>query len=84
MLGGADPVGVDRLGPSRVGLTAPAKQELLRGGLPARDDVVRDGSVLPSASRAERATIPIICAEMRPRSVRACSSEISFSFPSRQ
>ena len=39
-------------------------------------------SVLPSASRAERATIDIICADSRPRSSRACSSEISLSFPS--
>ena len=28
--------------------------------------------------------MPIICAEMRPRSSRACSSEISFSLPSFQ
>ena len=27
-------------------------------------------------------TMPIICDERRPRSSRACSSEISFSFPS--
>ena len=39
-------------------------------------------SVFPSAMRADRATMPIICAESRPRSSRACSSEISFSFPS--
>ena len=39
-------------------------------------------SVSPSATRAERATMAIICAEIRPRSVRACSSEISFSLPS--
>jgi hypothetical protein len=36
----------------------------------------------PSATRADRATMPIICAESRPRSSRACSSEISFSLPS--
>ncbi len=40
------------------------------------------GSAWPSATRAERATIDIICAERRPRSSRACSSEISFSLPS--
>ena len=28
--------------------------------------------------------MPIICADSRPRSSRACSSEISFSFPSFQ
>ena len=38
----------------------------------------------PSATAAERATISIIWAESRPRSWRACSSEISFSFPSFQ
>src|SRR5919205_168438 len=36
----------------------------------------------PSATAAERATMPIICEERRPRSSRACSSEISFSLPS--
>jgi hypothetical protein len=36
----------------------------------------------PSATAAERATISIISAESRPRSSRASSSEISFSFPS--
>src|SRR5581483_2668479 len=41
-------------------------------------------SLLPSARRAERATIDIICAESRPRSSRACSSEISLSLPSFQ
>src|ERR671934_1086588 len=42
------------------------------------------GCLCPSAIRAERATIDIICAESRPRSSRACSSEISLSLPRRQ
>ena len=41
MLGGADPVRVDRLDVPRVGLAAPAEQEPLGGGLALRDDVVR-------------------------------------------
>src|SRR5919204_262655 len=38
----------------------------------------------PSAFAAERATISIISADRRPRSSRACSSEISLSLPSFQ
>ena len=41
-----------------------------------------DAGSRPSATAAERATISIICAERRPRSSRACSSEISLSLPS--
>ena len=41
VLGGADPVGVDRLDVLRVGLPAPAEQELLGGGLALGDDVLR-------------------------------------------
>ena len=39
-------------------------------------------SLFPSARRAERATMPIICDDNRPRSSRACSSESSLSLPS--
>ena len=42
VLGGADPVGVDRGRVPRVGLAAPAQQELLGRRLPLRDDVVRN------------------------------------------
>ena len=85
VLGGADPVGVDRLHVPRVGLAAPAEQELLGGGRPAaRRPRPEPRRSWPSATRAERATIAIICAESRPRSSRACSSEISFSLPSFQ
>ena len=82
MLGRADPVRVDRLHVTRVGLAAPPEEELLRGRLALRDDVVGNLVGFPSARRAERATIDIICADSRPRSSRACSSEISFSLPS--
>ena len=41
MLGGADPVGVDRLDVIRVRLTTPAKQELLGRSLALCDDIVR-------------------------------------------
>ena len=41
VLGGADPVGVDRLHVPRVGLAAPAQQEALGRGLALRDHVVR-------------------------------------------
>ena len=47
MLGRADPVRVDRLDVTRVGLASPAKEELLRRGLPACDDLVRNGVGLP-------------------------------------
>ena len=40
MLGGADPVRVDRLDVVGVRLPAPAEQELLRGGLSTGDDVI--------------------------------------------
>ena len=46
MLGRADPVRVDRLHVPGVGLAAPAEEELLGGGLPLRDDVVRDAVVV--------------------------------------
>src|SRR6266550_3691474 len=42
MLGRADPVGVNRLHVTRVGLAAPPEQELLGGSLAARDDIVGD------------------------------------------
>ena len=67
---------------SRVGLAAPAQQELLGRGLALRDDVVRRRLACRRRRAAERATIAIICAESRPRSSRACSSEISISLPS--
>ena len=54
MLGGADPVRVDRLHVPRVGLAAPAEQELLGGGLPAGDHLVgnRVGVAVGQARRA--------------------------------
>ena len=81
MLGRADPVGVDRLDAPRVGLAAPAQEEFLGRGLALGDHVVRRRLVARRPWRAERATISIICAESRPRSSRACSSEISLSLP---
>ena len=58
VLGRADPVGVDRLDVPRVGLAAPAQEELLRGSRSASDDVLgNDVLVLrprrvPSARRS--------------------------------
>ena len=43
VLGGADPVGVDRLDVARIGLAAPAEEELLGRGLALGDDLVRHG-----------------------------------------
>ena len=47
MLGRADPVRIDRFHVTRVGLASPAKEELLRRGLPACDDLVGNGVRLP-------------------------------------
>ena len=83
MLGGADPVRVDR--PSRA--SGPPRRASGGGTSPQPSSPSRRRRRTPPASvrdDAERATIPIICADRRAQSSRACSSEISFSFPSFQ
>ncbi len=71
VLGRRDPVGVERLDVPRVGLAAPADQEL-RGRVlaPARP---RSRAPAAASPRAAWATIESAAAESRARSSRACS-----------
>ena len=78
VLGGRDPVGVDRLDVPRVGLAAPADQEL-RGRVLALLDLAL-GHRRPSP-RADWATIESAAAERRARSSRASSASMSTSCP---
>ena len=78
MLGGGDPVGVDRLDVVGVGLAAPAGQEALGGRARLVDLALRHRRRgRRRAPTARRTTAP--CAEARARSSRACSSAMSIS-----
>ena len=83
VLGRADPVRVDRLRPRGSASPRQRQEELLGGGPTLPDDVVRHVVRMPVRKRADRATIAIICAEIRARSSRARSSEIALSLPRR-
>ena len=76
VLGRRHPVGVDRLDVLRVGLAAPADQELGGRVLALLD--LDSGTVVPSP-RAACATIESAAAESRARSSRACSGSMSTS-----
>ena len=85
VLGGADPVRVDRLHVPRVGLAAPLEEELLGRRAAAADDLVGDRVRRAVGERARSGRrCPSSATERRPRSSRACSSEISLSLPSPQ
>ena len=78
MLGGGDPVGVDRLDVVGVGLAAPADQEALGDRRAPR----RPSAAGPAAApvpRADWATKVSAITEARARSSRACSSAMSIS-----
>ena len=81
VLGRADPVRVDRLDVLRVGLAAPAQQELLRSGrAPARRRRRAPPRGRPQRPRsARRSPSSARTGDRDPR--RACSSEISLSLP---
>ena len=79
VLGGGDPVGVDRLDVVGVGLAAPADEEALgdRGGLVDAPTGAPAGCPAP---RADCATKESAITEARARSSRACSSGMSISW----
>ena len=80
MLGGRDPVGVDRLDVVGVGLAAPADQEALGDRL----GLVDRRAAAPTAGRARARTARRTRApspRTRARSMRACSSLMSSSWP---
>ena len=80
MLGGRDPVGVDRLDVVGVGLAAPADEEALGDrARPCRPRVCGTGGW--PAPRADCATNDSAMTEARARSSRACSSVMSMSCP---
>ena len=78
MLGGADPVGVDRLDVARVGLAAPADQEALGDRARACRSRAAGTGGRP-APRADWATNDSAITDARARSSRACSSVMSMS-----